>query len=178
MLMWEGKYAYCLFCRCGAEKALAQLIELTQPEITAKAAFRDKHRRCKGVSTTERSPFMQGYVFLYADSPIERDTLRKFMNAYRLLDYYEGDTAELHGGDLEFAKWIYENDGIIGISTVRTEKGATKVLSGPMLRLADSVVRFDKHTRNALVRISFLDRTAELWLPFAFEGEQSAGSDA
>lgn len=163
--------AYCVFCRTGAEAQLGREIEARYERVRALVAMQEKHRTREGIHEVARRVFLPGYLFLYSEEPLELSRIRGMENVYRVLDDIDG-AVELRGSDLAFAQWLWDNEGIIGISSVRFAEGGCEILSGPMQTFAERIVRLNKHTKNALVRMDFLGRTSEIWLAFEFADEE------
>lgn len=162
-----NRRAYCVFCRTGAEAQLGSEIETRCERVRALVAMQEKHRTKQGAHEVDRRVFLPGYLFLYADGPLDLESIQRMDNVYRVLGDVDG-AVELRGSDLAFARWLWDNEGIIGISRVRFAEDGYEILSGPMQTFAERIVRLDKHTKNALVRMDFLGRTSEMWLAFDF----------
>ena len=117
--------------------------------------------------------FLPGYLFLYTRLEEEKDlNLLTYMeDVYRIL----GDDCngrELRGSDFAFAEWLLQNDGVIGISRIRHVGEKMEILSGPMRYFMKDIIKVDKHTKNAQVRMDFLGELREIWLAFDFvDGE-------
>ena len=92
-------------------------------------------------------------------------------DVFRILGEEE-NVYELQGGDRAFAQWLEQNGGVIGISRIRIANNKLLILSGPMKYFAKKLIRLDKHTRNALVRLDFLGTVREIWLAFEFDDEE------
>ena len=168
MQTWRN--AYCLFCRTGSEASLARSIGEASPQIKVIAPIQEKHKIENKNRQIDRKVFLPGYLFLYtANDEIDCTSLRGNDDAFKLLGDERAE--RLHGSDLEFAKWLWINNGLVGVSRIRREGDKVIILSGPMKYFAKSIIKIDYHTRNALVKMHFLDRITEMWLAFEFEEE-------
>lgn len=163
----ENRRAYCVFCRTGAEAQLGSEIEARCERVRALVATQEKHRTRQGTREVDRRTFLPGYLFLYSEEPLDVERIQGMDDVYRVLGDIDG-AIELRGSDLAFARWLWDNEGIIGISRVRFAGDGYEILSGPMRTFAEGIVRLDKHTKNALVRMDFMGRTSEMWLAFDF----------
>ena len=150
----DFQHIYCLFCRTGAEYRLCEEIRIRFPEIYPLAAAQEKHRIVNKHDEIDRRAFLPGYLFLYADDEIDFASLLRMDDIYKILGD-EASAHELQGGDRSFAEWLYRNGGLIGISKIQNRNGKIRILSGPMKYFAKQLVKLDKHTRNALVRMDF-----------------------
>ena len=163
----DYNHMYCLFCKTGSEKQVAAEIE-KQQDIRALVAIQEKHKRIGKKYEIDRRVFLPGYLFLYTNEELRFDTIRKISNVYRILGD-RNEICELNGYDRSFAEWLYLNDGIVGISRIRVSNGNLSVRSGPMRFFLSKIVKIDKHTKNALARISLQNREIDLWLAFDFD---------
>lgn len=164
----DFRHAYCLFCRSGSEKQLAREIKIRFPHIKAIAAIQEKHKYINGHYEIDRRSFLPGYLFLYTNEAVDVLAIHRMDKAFKLL----GDghrIAELQDRDRVFAEWIWKNDGEIGISRIRITDTGFEVRSGPLKHFLKKIVKLDKHTKNALVRMDFLEEAREIWLAFDFE---------
>lgn len=164
------RHIYCLFCRSGSERQIAWEIEKRFPHIRAIAAMQEKHKTRDGHYGIDRRSLLPGYLFLYTDEEIDALSIHRMDKTYRILG--DGrEIAELRGRDRFFAEWIWKNGGEIGISRIRTSENGFEVVSGPLQHFLREIVRIDKHTKNALVRMDFLEEEKEIWLAFDFDDE-------
>jgi len=167
-------HAYCLFCRTGAENRLKDEIETRFPSIRVLSAVQEKHKVIDKRYEVDRKNFLPGYLFLYSEEEMDFEMLLRIEDIYKIL----GDRInahELQGSDKAFAKWLWKNDGVIGISRIRIIENKLKILSGPMQYFAKAVIKLDKHTRNARVRMDFLGKKSDIWLAFEFDDEVAEG---
>lgn len=164
------QYAYCIFCRTGVESRLCDEIRKRFGEVYTLAAVQEKHKIINKRYEIDRRAFLPGYLFLYTKDRIDFEALLRMENIYRILGD-EASAHELQGSDRSFAEWLYRNDGLIGISRIQTNNGKIRILSGPMKYFAKQLLRLDKHTKNALVRMDFLGTTRDMWLAFEFDDE-------
>lgn len=160
-------HVYCLFCKTGSEEQAAIAIE-KQQKVRALVAIQEKHKRINKKNGVDRRVFLPGYLFLYTNEELCSGVTQKLGNVYRILGYGD-EIAELSGYDRAFAEWLYINDGIVGISRIRVRDGNLSVSSGPMRFFLNKIIKIDKHTKNALARMSFQNRAVDFWLAFDFD---------
>lgn len=165
------QYIYCLFCRSGSEQVIGREIETRFPHIRAIAAMQEKHKIKDGRYEIDRRRFLPGYLFLYTNEEIDVHAIHRMDRVYKILGDGQRMT-ELTGRDKTFAEWIWKCNGEIGISRIRTSENGFEVISGPMGYFMKEIVKLDKHTKNALVRMDFLEEKKEIWLAFEFEDEK------
>ena len=83
---------------------------------------------------------------------------------------------ELQDSDRSFAEWLLRNNGLIGISRITNRNNKIMIKSGPMKYFAKKLVKLDKHTKNALVKMEFLGTVRDMWLAFEFDDEATEGN--
>jgi transcription antitermination factor NusG len=148
--------SYCVFCKTGFEKDVAQRLNTIDNRIEAMAPTRVLQEKRKGIWEQRELILIPSYVFLYAEEEIKVNLKAEVSDVYKLLEYGTG-FRELHGMDYEYAMWIYRHQGNIDISKVLTEGRSVKVLDGPLLDAFGTIVRLDKHKR-------------KVWIEFDFDG--------
>lgn len=165
------QHAYCLFCRTGAEDRLKDEIEKRFGFIHALSAVQEKHKIIDKRYEIDRRNFLPGYLFLYSEEELDFEMLLRIEDIYKIL----GDKTnahELQGSDKAFAQWLWENEGLIGISRIRIREDKLQILSGPMQHFSRKILKLDKHTKNARIRMDFLGKASDIWLAFEFEDDE------
>ncbi len=147
-------FSWCLFCKTGSEKHVAEFLTTLNEKIEAIAPTRVLQERRKGKWTRREQILFPGYVFLYAEHEREIDLTKKAPGLYKVLNYDTG-FKRLQGTDHEYSMWIYRHHGSIDISKVLTEGRTVKVVDGPLLDGFGTIVRLDKHKRRVWVKFEF-----------------------
>jgi transcription antitermination factor NusG len=149
--------AYCLYCKTGSERVIAQHLSQMDKTLTALAPIKQIPEKRQGFWQYKEQALLPGYVFLYtAADPLP--PLRTMVNnLYRVLSYETG-VKELSGQDELYAQWIYRHHGQIEPSAVLVEGGKIRVISGPLLDFEGKIIKLDKHKRRA-------------WVSFEFDGQ-------
>lgn len=155
----------CVYCKTGYEAETAR--HLCDGCICLKAtpAFRMEHRFIGGKKTQVKAIMLPGYVFFMADERFATFRLWQMSSVIRLL----ADTEQcwhLQGGDLAFAKWVFENDGLIGMSKVLQTGSQVRILSGPMKDFEGAIIKINRHARSGIVAVKFDNNTFNLKLSF------------
>lgn len=167
----KAPVALCLFCATGREVQVAREIsnEYGVKAILPKRVLQEKHDK-KWV-TIER-PLLQGYIFIFLEEATAF-SIRKFHYAYKILGY-GGGSHELVGADYEYAMWLYQYNGEIGLSQALNYGDGIKVTKGPLLDYEGMIVKVDKHKRRALVDFNFDGVCRKVWLYFEWvEGQET-----
>ena len=86
---------------------------------------------------------------------------------YHILTY-DDNTWQLRGDDLLVAKWIIENNGMIGVSKLYCEGDNIRIVDGPLKKIEGRICRIDKRNRNALVSFGIFEQTFKVWLAFEY----------
>ena len=166
----DFRHIYCLFCRTGVECRICEDIYKKFPDVYSLVAMKEKHRIINKHDEIDRQVFLPGYLFLYSKDVVDFDSLIRMDDIYRILGN-EAGAHELLDSDRSFAEWLLRNDGLIGISRITNRNNRITIKSGPMKYFAKKIVRIDKHTKNALVRMDFLGTQRDMWLAFEFDDE-------
>ena len=164
------QHIYCLFCRTGAEYRICEDIRKKFPDLYPLAAMQEKHKIVNKHDEIDRRVFLPGYLFLYTKEPFDFETMLRMDDIYKILGE-ESSAHELQSSDRAFAEWLLRNNGLIGISRIMNQNNKITVKSGPMKYFAKKIVKLDKHTKNALVRMDFLGTARDIWLAFEFDDE-------
>ena len=155
----------CVFCLTGKEQLLANRIEEACPGVCARTMRQVKYRTCKKVKTREESIAFPGYVFFRA--PAETDIMAQFPrdNVIRLL-MPEAKRWQLAGEDERFVEWLFQYDGLLGISQAYKEGDKIKIVSGPLKDMEGKIKRVDKRGCSGQVILSFYGKEIPVWLGF------------
>lgn len=156
-------FVYCVSCNNGSEKRVAERL---RNALNKEVIFpvRVMKKRKAGEWSEEEIPLTPGYVFIYSDSEVNLENVKK-SGVHRVLSYGE-DFRELHGGDYEFAMWVNKYRGRLEISKALMEGDIVKVVDGPLLDMTVMILRVDRHKQRAFVRFTFMGRKQGLWLSF------------
>lgn len=100
-----------------------------------------------------RFPFMRHVFFSVPCNPNAVSRKRVHGVLRYLIDI--GGNWCLCGHDLRFAEWIFQYDGIMGLSQVYTVGDRVHIHSGPLKDYGGSILKIDKRSRNGLVEIKF-----------------------
>lgn len=169
------EYVYCLFCRSGSEKTVAQAV---QQKLNCEAIVprieRDEHRSGKWEKRV--IDMLPGYIFLYSDVEADIESLKGKAGALKVLRYDDGSN-RLLDDDLRFAEWLYKNGGTIGISTAVKEGTKIRVTGGPLLDYAGSIIEVKRQKRIAKVAIKLGGVTREVWMSFAWLSAENEQAD-
>ncbi|NLO22253.1 MAG: hypothetical protein GX119_09705, partial [Syntrophomonadaceae bacterium] len=108
-------YSYCIFCKTGSEKHIAELINKKDKRIQAIAPTRVLQEKRQGRWEQREQILLPGYVLLYAEEVIQIELRAEIPNLYKILNYESG-LRELQGMDYEYSMWIYRHHGNITAS--------------------------------------------------------------
>ena len=160
----EQEYYGCIFCLTTREKAVAQMLERQYAGLQATVVSQIKHKSERGRKYTVEHTLLPGYVFFRSQAELSIDPLR-IQNVIRLLKNLEG-LWQLTGRDEQFAQFVFEHDGIVGLSQARKIGDKVSITSGPLKELEGYIVKIDRHNRNGLVEFRFDERVWKVWLAF------------
>jgi len=164
---WPDEVFYgCVFCRTTREKSVALALEELSLGIKATAVSQLKHKSELGRKFTELSVLLPGYVFFQSEVDFPTDAIH-VPNVIRLLKNIEG-TWHLRGSDRSFAEFVFEHNGILGLSKVRNLGEKVTITDGPLKSMEGKIIKIDRRNRNGLVELQFDDRIWRVWLAFEY----------
>ena len=144
--------AICISCRIGSEQTLVDWIR-RKLGLTAFYPTRIQEEWHKGTWVDRVKPIIDGYVFMYTDAILPAVDALQQLSMTRVLHYDKNDYA-LYGTDLEFAEWLWKNNGQIGVSEVTMEGKDFVILGGPMKDYQHHIQKVMKQKRYAIVDMS------------------------
>ena len=148
-------YVYCISCMANSEMAVARTIE-DSLHIRAIYLSFDREERKNGEWRIVTHPMYWGYVFLYADAPVELLRVYQIEHVNSVLQYSVGD-GNLRGEDRAFAQWAFNCDGHIGLSRALLVGDKARIIDGPLKNYEGVIKRLDRHKRLAWVNVSVGD---------------------
>ena len=107
---------------------------------------------------------MPGYIF-YEAAENFRPELPFPEGVLKALKTVDGNW-KLTGRDAEFARWLLEKDGEIGVSKAHHVGEKVRIYQGPLKDLEGFVLRIDPRNQNAQIGLEVEGRTIKVWLPF------------
>jgi len=138
----------CVYCTSGQEGTVIESLEAQNPRLAATHVSQIKWKSEQGVKSKIKQITMPGYVYFRTTSDDPPD-LRYIQESNRLLEMTKGSWT-LTGMDAWFAEWVFENDGVIGVSQAKIADEKVKIVDGPLNELHNYIVKFDKHRRNGI----------------------------
>ncbi len=145
----------------SVEKALAE----QKQGIKAKAVYQLKHKSEQGRKSTVEHVLLPGYVFFQSETDFKSDDFIRVPHMIRVLRNQDRSWW-LEGQNEEFARFVFNHDGVIGLSKARKVGDHVTILSGPLKEMSGNIVKIDRHNRNGQVEFQFDGRVWKVWLPF------------
>lgn len=162
------KLSFCIQCKCGHENKLKNLIMELVPGTFVTPVMQQQHRSQNGVKSLINKLMLPGYLFLYSDEPPPFDRILRIEQIYRFLRYDGSYSFLLSGDDKSFANWLYNHDGLFGVSKAISVGDETRIIEGPLKDHVGTVHKIDRHNRNICLSITFDSATRLVWLPFVW----------
>jgi len=160
----DSVFSYCISCRTGMEMRVANLVkDSLQIETVAPVKLKREWRGNRWEQKTRI--LLPGYIFAYSNSPLDIRLVNGLPYILKVLHYDDGD-AVLRGRDREFAFWLVQHGGIVGISSAVIEGSRVKVVSGPLKELEGRIVKVDKRKQIAKVAFASYGTIKHFWLSF------------
>lgn len=157
--------SYVLFTLSGKETNLCEELINKYDDLYALVLRRMVHRSDHGRKWDEESVLIKGYVFIYLPKNYDIKNIKSDNNPFRLLNWKQ-DLGRLYGEDKRYAKWVLEQDGLIGVSKAIKVNERVKIVEGPLKEFEGYIIDYSKRNRNCLVEVEFMGRTITTWLPF------------
>ncbi len=158
---------YCVFCASGKERITCLHLEgLTGGEAISPRVV--CHISRQGVWEDYEYGLLPGYVFLFlaeGEESLPVAKILKLPDVLKILHYDQGQY-ELRGADAAFARWLRQNDGVIGKSTAVREGERIRVVDGPMRQLFTKITKVNKQRRRAQVEFSINGVPHVMWMAF------------
>ncbi len=161
----DGFDAYVFFTLSGKEVDLAEELNSKYEDIYCLVLKRMMHRSDHGKKWDEESVLIKGYVFIYVPKNYDIRCIKSDNNPYKILKW-QLELGKLFGGDYEYALWVLQQDGLIGVSKAIKVNERVKIIDGPLAEMEGYIVKYSRRNRNCLVEIEFMNQTIKTWLPF------------
>lgn len=157
-------HAHCIFCETGRDEIIAARLA-NENNVTAFVPHIVNEECHSGVWEKHTRRMLPGYIFLYSDEAVNAERIRRTDGVLRFLKYEDGEY-DLRGDDRLFAEWIYKAKGTVGISTAVKEGTKIRVVGGPLVDYAGSILEVKRQKRLAKVAITVGNITREVWMSF------------
>lgn len=167
------EYVYCIFCDTQRTEAVADLINRVLQVHCISPKIVQRYWK-KGVCEERIHKYLPGYLFLYADNPVEsfRDVLQ-FPGVLRVLGVRENGY-ELGGADLAFARVLRDMDGQLGIMKAVKEGDAVRLAGELYHGFTGEIVRLDRRKGRAQIRFDFDGSVQNVWVGYDLIQEKKA----
>lgn len=161
--MTEKTWRYgCLFCRTGAEAAIAGYINQTITNVEAVAPTRTRRKTIAGKVIEDQVQLLPGYIFFRTKTDEQLSLLTRITNVLKLLEY-DNLSWDLTGGDREFAEFLFDND-LLQPPHVTFIDGKLHFEDGFLYGHDDTVLRVNRRKKTVEIRL-VIDRLA-FWIGY------------
>ena len=166
MSIYAEREAYgCIFCRTGNEQRLVRSIQRDYPEIRALAAAKKRMRRQGKMLIEEQVPLFPGYIFFCADSGFAPRNLIYKEDVFRILHDSRGFW-QLTDEDADFARALFEQNGVIGLSKAYYEGDRIRIVEGMLKMYEGRILRVNHRSHTAQVCVGVAGQEVTVWLGF------------
>lgn len=168
---------YCLFCRTGRERAVANEIE--KRGVACMVPIVNRLVVKNGKESVQNRCLLPGYVFLETALSLTPGSalFRANPDSLRLLGYEYGQYA-LRDGDLAFYRWLKGRGGAIEVSQVYREGDFIRVVSGPLKAFAGRIVAVNKKRKCVAISLGENSLMSKIWCSVEYiERAQSSAPD-
>lgn len=165
----------CLFCRVGAEESLVQTLTERLEGVEAVRLVKKRRRFSAGKVAEETVALLPGYVFVRAPEDYPLFFKARLSSVYRVLSDTEGNW-QLHGADEEFARRVFAEQGVIGISQAYFDEGdRIRIQSGFLQGYEGNILRVNKRRGTAQVCLTLDQKEMLVWLGYELIRPQGGG---
>ena len=161
----DGFDSYVFYAMDCSETELAEVLNSSYDELYALVLKRMIHRSDHGRKWDEESLLIRNYVFIYLPKDYDVKDIRTNSCSFRILKW-KIDNGKLYGDDYAYAKWVLEQNGLIGVSKAIKVNEKVKIVAGPLQELEGFIVEYSKRNRNCCVELEFMNQKIRTWLPF------------
>lgn len=155
----------CVFCQTGHEDAAMRYMVESENVFKAFVAKKSEHRSRNGIKSVVEKIIFPGYVFFIANQEWAPKPDYKGKNYIIRLLTIE-NSWHLKGTDEEFVRWLWERDGLLGLSKAYKEGDRVMIQQGPLKDLEGYITKVDRHNRNGQVKIELFGKKIVVWLAF------------
>lgn len=153
----------CAYCHTLREQKVVEIINSCEG-VTAISPEKLKKERRQGKWELCNKRLLPGYVFIYGNDGARIIDAAKKANVI-VLRYGDGSW-QLEGGDYEFAKWVFEHNGLIEIVKAVKSGDTIKIIDGPFANIKGRVIQIDK--RRQLIKVQLDINDFQIWLSFDY----------
>ena len=155
----------CIFCRTGNEAQLVRSLQREHPEIQVLSAAKVRMRRQGKMLVEEQVSLFPGYLFFMADPDFEIRPLFYREDVFRVLHDSRGDW-HLKGEDEKFARSLFEQNGVIGLSKAYYEGDRIRIVEGMLKQYEGRILRVNRRSHTAQVCVGVTGQEVVMWLGF------------
>ena len=158
-------YMYCLFCQTQKCGQIATTIEQLLSIRVINPKIIQRYWK-KGKEELREHNYMPGYLFLYADEPIESfKDVNRISGVIRRLG--TSDTGyDLRGVDRDFAQMLLNLNGTIGVMKTYQEGDTVKLASFLYQGFSGEIKRLDRKKGRAQIEFEFDGSTQSVWVGY------------
>lgn len=155
----------CIFCRTGNEEILAKSLQKEHPEIRVLAAAKKRMRRQGKMLIEEQVRLFPGYLFFNAEENFDPRRMIYREDVFRILHDSKG-CWQLRGEDEAFARAIFEQNGVIGLSKAYYEGDRIRIVEGMLKMYEGRILRVNRRSHTAQVCVGVAGQEVTVWLGF------------
>lgn len=161
----------CIFCKTGCE--LETVNQLSEAIHTVGFIVPQKiiRRRTKAGMIEEKEILFPGYVFFQSTDDVPLVTIMQNKNVLRVLNATKNDWMLL-GEDALFAKWVFDHNGLFGLSEAHYVGDRIRITSGPLMGRDGQILKVNRRFKTCQVSICFDHREFKIWLGYELIEEE------
>ncbi len=155
---------YCLFCETAKCRCVASTIR-HEMGCTAISPRQVQHTWSRGKAVDIEHDLLPGYVFVYADEPLDIHRVRSVQGVIRCLCTADKQY-ELTGNDEKFALMLLRTNGVIGKTKVYEEGQTIRIGKGAFEGLETKILKVNRQKHRMQIEIPFANTLVKTWVEF------------
>ena len=140
----DEEFVFCIFCEYLQESKVEKYLKKIGLKVISTLVERNIIKNGKLVK--ELRSIIPGYVFFENNKEPDWNEICKLKYIFYPLHYTDNEK-RLRDKDLQFVKWLKENNGIIKISNVMEIGKKLKIMDGPLKELEGKTVKINKRQK-------------------------------
>lgn len=155
----------CVFCKTGCEiETVSQLTENIQAAdfVVPRKTIR---RRTENGMIEDTEILFPGYLFFQTTSDVPLMPIKQNRNVLKVLTPDKNDW-RLSGSDAMFVKWIFDHNGMFGLSEAHFIGDRIHIIAGPLQGMDGMIKKINRRFRTCQVCVNFNGFEFHIWLGY------------
>lgn len=170
----KALYYGCIFCKTGCEVETASRLTEVIQTVGFSVPQKTIRRRTEKGMIEDKEILFPGYLFFQATSDFSTMKIKQNSNVLKVLTPEKNDW-KLYGSDARFAKWIFDYNGIFGLSKAQFVGDKIHIIAGPLQGLDGQINKVNRRFKTCQVSVSFDGHEFKIWLGYELVNDHAPG---